>query len=329
MSESSAAAIPTPKRPALKSHRFGFLLNLTLLALLVVLWLLLSAFTDSFATFGNFENLLRQDSMWSIMAVGQTFVIITAGIDLSVGAVVGLTSTIIAMMLAGGVPIWAAIVLTLVIGIVLGAINAFGIVNLRLPPFIMTLATMTALRSFGLLITDGQTVGGLPRNFILFSSHRTFGIPNLFIIVILIAIPCYFLLHRSRWGRYLFAVGSNAEAARLSGVSVNRTIYLAYIVSALLASVVGVLVASRIGIGVATTGQGWELQSIASSVIGGTSLFGAVGSVIGPLLGAMLLTTINNGANLMNVNPFWQGIITGLLIIVIVYFDQLRRRKTR
>jgi ribose transport system permease protein len=329
VSETSTAAIAAPKRAALKGHRFGFLLNLTLLALLVVLWLALSVSTDSFATFGNFENLLRQDSMWSIMAVGQTFVIITAGIDLSVGAVVGLTSTIIAMMLAGGVPIWASIVITLIIGVVLGAINAFGIVNLRLPPFIMTLATMTALRSFGLLITDGQTIGGLPLNFILFSSHRTLGIPNLFIIVILIAIPCYFLLHRSRWGRYLFAVGSNPEAARLSGVSVNRTIYLAYIVSALLASVVGVLVASRIGIGVATTGQGWELQSIASSVIGGASLFGAVGSVIGPLLGAMLLTTINNGANLLNVNPFWQGIITGLLIIVIVYFDQLRRRKTR
>jgi ribose transport system permease protein len=311
VSDTSAAAIPAPKRPALRGHRFGFLLNLTLLALLVVLWLALSISTDSFATFGNFENLLRQDSMWSIMAVGQTFVIITAGIDLSVGAVVGLTSTIIAMMLAGGVPIWAAILVTLFIGVILGAINAFGIVNLRLPPFIMTLATMTALRSFGLLITDGQTVGGLPLQFILFSSHRTLGIPNLFIIVILIAIPCYFLLHR------------------LSGVSVNRTIYLAYIVSALLASVVGVLVASRIGIGVATTGQGWELQSIASSVIGGASLFGAVGSVIGPLLGAMLLTTINNGANLLNVNPFWQGIITGLLIIVIVYFDQLRRRKTR
>jgi len=329
VSETAAATLPPPKRPALRGHRFGFLLNLTLVALLVVMWLLLSISTDSFATFGNFENLLRQDSMWSIMAVGQTFVIITAGIDLSVGAVVGLTSTIIAMMLAGGVPIWLAIVLTIGLGVLLGAINAFGIVNLRLPPFIMTLATMTALRSFGLLITDGQTVGGLPLNFILFSSHRTFGIPNLFIIVILIALPCYVLLHRSRWGRYIFAVGSNPEAARLSGVSVNATIYLAYIVSATLAAVVGVLVASRIGIGVATTGQGWELQSIASSVIGGASLFGAVGSVIGPLLGAMLLTTINNGANLLNVNPFWQGIITGLLIIVIVYFDQLRRRKTR
>jgi ribose transport system permease protein len=329
VSDTSTAAIPARKRPALQGHRFGFLLNLMLLALLVVLWLALSVSTDSFATFGNFENLLRQDSMWSIMAVGQTFVIITAGIDLSVGAAVGLTSTVIAMMLAGGFPIWLAVLLTLLLGVAIGAINAFGIVELKLPPFIMTLATMTALRSFGLLITDGQTVGGLPLKFILFSSHRTAGIPNLFIIVILIAIPCYFLLHRSRWGRYLFAVGSNPEAARLSGVSVNSTKYLAYIVSALLASVVGVLVASRIGIGIATTGQGWELQSIASSVIGGASLFGAVGSVIGPLLGAMLLTTINNGANLLNVNPFWQGIITGLLIIVIVYFDQLRRRKTR
>lgn len=329
MSDIPATASPAGTRAGLRTHRFGFLLNLTLVALLVAMWVLLSISTTSFATFGNFENLLRQDSMWSIMAVGQTFVIITAGVDLSVGAVVGLTSTIIAMLLAGGVPIWLSIILTLLIGVVIGIINGFGIVRMRLPPFIMTLATMTALRSFGLLITDGQTVGGLPLNFILFSSHRTLGIPNLFIIVILIAIPAYFLLHRSRWGRYLFAVGSNPEAARLSGVSVSRTIYLAYVVSALLAAVVGVLVASRIGIGVATTGQGWELQSVASSVIGGASLFGAVGSVIGPLLGAMLLTTINNGANLLNVNPFWQGIITGLLIIVIVYFDQLRRRRTR
>jgi ribose transport system permease protein len=326
---SDTAAAPIPKIPALRGHRFGFLLNLTLLALLVVMWLLLSLTTESFATFGNFTNLLRQDSLWSIMAIGQTFVIITAGIDLSVGAVVGLTSTVIALLLANNVPIVLAVLITLLLGALLGAVNAFGIVNLRLPPFIMTLATMTALRGIGLLMTDGQTIGGLPLNFIMFSRHHTFGIPNLFFTVIVVAVPCYLLLHRSRWGRYLFAVGSNPEAARLSGVKVNRTIYLAYMVSAVLAAVVGVLTASRIGIGIATTGQGWELQSVASSVIGGASLFGAVGSVIGPLLGAMLLTTINNGSNLLNVNPFWQGIITGLLIIVIVYFDQLRRRKTR
>ncbi len=319
-----AAALPAA-RPA-RRVRFGALLNLTLVGLLLLLWALLAASTDSFATVGNFTNLLRQASLWSIIAVGQTFVIITAGIDLSVGAIVGLTSTIVAVLLTSGWPIAGAVAATLGVGALIGVGNAFGIVQLRLPPFIMTLAAMTALRGVGLLITGGQTIGGMPRAFGAFSRGEVAGVPNLFLAVIAVAVPCWLLLHHSRWGRYLYAVGSNAEAARLSGVRVNRVIYLAYAVSALLAALVGVLTASRIGIGVATTGEGWELQSIAASVIGGASLFGAVGSVIGPLLGAMLLTTINNGANLLNVNPFWQGIITGLLIMVIVYFDQLRRR---
>jgi ribose transport system permease protein len=147
-------------------------------------------------------------------------------------------------------------------------------------------------------------------------------------MVILVSVPAYIFLHHSRGGRYLFAIGSNAEAARLSGVKINRMLYLAYTISAVLAAFAGVLTTSRISIGNATTGEGWELQSIAASVIGGTSLFGAVGSIHGPLLGSFLLTTINNGANLLNVNPFWQRIITGGLIIGIVYFDQLRRRRS-
>ena len=142
-----------------------------------------------------------------------------------------------------------------------------------------------------------------------------------------VAIPAYIFLHQSRFGRYLFAIGSNMEAARLSGVNTTRMIYIAYILSAVCASFVGILLASRIGIGNATQAEGWELQAIASSVIGGTSLFGAVGSVHGPLLGSFILTTINNGANLLNVNAFWQRIITGVLIIVIVYFDGLRAKK--
>jgi ribose transport system permease protein len=307
--------------------RFGFLLNLTLLGLLLLLWLALTLSTDSFATYNNFTNLLRQASLWTIIAIGQTFVIITAGIDLSVGAVVGLASTVVAMLMVGGWPIWAAIAVTLAMGIVIGMFHGFVIVRLRLPPFIATLASLTALRGIGLLLTGGQTIAGLPVPFGAFSRGSLFGIPNLFWMVILIAVPCYVLLHHSRWGRYIYAVGSNPEAARLSGVNVGRTIYLAYMVSAGLAALAGILTASRIGIGIATTGDGWELQSIASSVIGGASLFGAVGSVVGPVLGAVLLTTINNGANLLNVNPFWQRIITGGLIIVIVYFDQLRRRR--
>ncbi len=320
----SEVAVQSTSRPQL---RFGFLLNLTLLGLLLVMWFLLSVSTNSFFTLNNVVNLLRQASLWAIIAVGQTFVIITAGIDLSVGAVVGLASVVVALLLKSGVPIPAAIALTLLMGVCIGAFHAFGILRLGLPPFIITLATLTALRGIGLLITNGATISGFSTAFTGFSRLSFLGLPSLFWMVVAIAVPAFVLLHHTRWGRHLYAVGSNAEASRLSGIAIGRTIYLAYMMSAGLAAFAGILTASRISVGVATTGDGWELQSIASSVIGGTSLFGAVGTVLGPLLGAMLLTTINNGANLLNVNPFWQRIITGALIILIVYFDQLRRKR--
>jgi len=314
------------KRPP---ARMNFLLSLTLLGLLLLIWLLLGVSTRTFATEINVINLMRQASLWAIIAMGQTFVIITAGIDLSVGAVVGFCGVIVALLLKADVPIAVSILLTLGVGALIGMFHAFGVTRMGLPPFIMTLATLTALRGLGLLITNGGTISGLPDSFTSFSLEDLFGIPSLFWMVILVAIPSYIFLQQSRWGRYLFAIGSNAEAARLSGVNVPRMIYVAYTLSAVFAAFAGILTTSRISIGNATTGQGWELQSIASSVIGGTSLFGAVGSIQGPLLGSFLLTTINNGANLLNVNAFWQQIITGGLIIAVVYFDQLRRRKQR
>jgi len=321
--ETTAESAPAPKKGT------NILLGLTLLGLLLALWLALGLATHAFWSPNNISNLLRQGAMTAILAVGQTFVIITAGIDLSVGAIVGFTSVIVAWLLQAGVPLWLSIVLTLLIGVAIGAFHGFGIVRMGLPPFIITLATLTSLRGIGLLITNGSTISISHEGFTDFSRADFLGVPSLFWMVILVAIPAFVFLHLSRFGRYLFAVGSNAEAARLSGVNVNRTIYLAYILSAACAALVGVLLASRIGIGNATQAEGWELQAIASSVIGGTSLFGAVGSVHGPLLGAFILATINNGANLLNVNSFWQRIITGLLIIVIVYFDQLRRRGSR
>ncbi|WP_337267938.1 ABC transporter permease [Oryzifoliimicrobium ureilyticus] len=313
---------PPPRRKA------NFLFGLTLIGLLVGLWVALALATDSFWTPLNIQNLLRQGAMTAILALGETFVIITAGIDLSVGAIVGFSGVIIAWLLQAGVPIWAAILITLAFGVAIGAFHAFGIVNMGLPPFIITLATLTSLRGIGLLITNGSSINIVNDSFSNFARADFLGVPSLFWMVILVAIPSFILLHLSRFGRYLFAVGSNAEAARLSGVRINAIIYMAYILSATMAAFVGVLLASRIAIGNATQADGWELQAIASSVIGGTSLFGAVGSVHGPIIGAFILATINNGANLLNLNSFWQRVITGVLIIVIVYFDQLRRRRS-
>jgi ribose transport system permease protein len=325
----SVEATDAARQLAATKHRarVGALLSLTLLVLLALLWVLLAFSTTSFWTYGNITNLLRQGAMTAILAIGETFVIITGGIDLSVGAVVGFTSVIIAWLLTHGYPIWGALIITLAFGLVIGVFHGFGITKLGLPPFIMTLATLTALRGIGLLITNGSTISITNTDFTGFSRGDFLGVPNLFWMVAVVAVPGYIFLHHSRFGRYLFAIGSNTEAARLSGVNTVRMIYIAYILSALCAAFVGILLAARIGIGNATQAEGWELQAIASSVIGGTSLFGAIGSVHGPLLGSFILTTINNGANLLNVNSFWQRVITGVLIIVIVYFDGLRRRR--
>jgi ribose transport system permease protein len=307
-------------------RNYSFLFALTLLALLVLLWAILTFATPNFLTSRNIPNLLRQGSMIAILALGQTFVIITAGIDLSVGAVAGFSTVVIAMLIQAGVPVWLAIIMTLLVGLAIGIFHGFGITRMGLPPFIITLATLTSLRGLGLLMTNGATINITSKEFTDFATLEFLGIPSLFWMVIVVAIPAYVFLSHTRWGRYLFAVGSNPESARLSGVRVQFIIYVAYSLSAVFAAFVGVLLATRIGIGNATQADGWELQAIASTVIGGTSLFGAVGSVHGPLIGAFILATINNGANLLNVNSFWQRIITGLLIILIVFFDQLRRR---
>jgi ribose transport system permease protein len=328
---------------AKKSNGAGLsvLLGLTLLGLLLIMWILLAIETPTFWTSNNIANLLRQGAMIAILAIGETFVIITGGIDLSVGAVAGFTSMIVAWLLTHDLgvasSIAGAITLTLLLGVAIGLFHAFGIVQMGLPPFIMTLATMYALRGIGLLITNGATISITNDDFTGFSRQSFLGfpwtdgswfqIPVLFWMVLLVAAPAYVFLNHTRWGRYLFAIGSNMEAARLSGVNVKLITYMAYVLSSFCAAFVGVLLAMRIGIGNPTQAEGWELQAIASSVIGGTSLFGAVGSIHGPLIGSFILTTINNGANLLNLNPFWQRIITGALIIVVVYFDSIRRRK--
>ena len=321
--------------------RLDVLLGLTLLGVMLVMWLALSIETTTFWTANNMANLLRQGAMIAVLAIGETFVIITGGIDLSVGAITGFISMIVAWLLvhdlgfASSIP--GAVTISLALGVFIGVFHAFGVVQMGLPPFIMTLASMYSLRGIGLLITNGATISVTNDSFTGFSrasflgfpwtDGSWFAVPVLFWMVLVIAVPAYLLLAQSRWGRYLLVIGSNKEAALFCGINVTAMIYLAYIISAFCAAFVGVLLAMRIGIGLATQGDGWELQAIASSVIGGTSLFGGVGTVHGPLIGSFILTTINNGANLLNLNPFWQRIITGFLIIIVVYFDTLRTRK--
>jgi ribose transport system permease protein len=324
-----------------RSRRLNVLFSLTLLGLLVLLWLVLSFATTTFWTANNMSNLLRQGAMIAILAIGETFTIITGGIDLSVGAIAGFISMTVALLLSNDLGIASsiagAVAISLAIGVSIGAFHAFGVVQMGLPPFIMTLATMYALRGIGFLITNGATISITNTDFTDFSrasflgfpwtDGTWFAMPALFWMVLVVAAPLYILLAKYPWGRYLLVIGGNKEAAVLSGINVTAMIYLAYIISATCAAFVGVLLAMRIGIGNPGQADGWELQAIASSVIGGTSLFGGSGTVQGPLIGSFILTTFNNGANLLNLNPFWQRIVTGALIIIFVYLDTLRRRK--
>ena len=225
-----------PPRAQAPKRNYSFLFALTLIGLLAALCIVLTIANPIFMTDRNISNLLRQGSMIAILAVGQTFVIITAGIDLSVGAIVGFSTVVIALLIQAGVPTPVAILITLLVGMGIGMFHGFGITRMGLPPFIITLATLTSLRGIGLVMTNGSTISINDTVFTGFATQSLLGIPSLFWMVILVSIPAYVFLDHSRWGRYLFAVGSNRESARLSGVSVPRTIYLAYSLSGFFAA---------------------------------------------------------------------------------------------
>jgi len=237
-SENAASSVdvrPAGEATAGQSERFGFLRSLTLAGLLLAMWVALALSTKTFLTPTNFVNLARQASLWSIIALGQTFVLITGGIDLSVGAVIGFTGVVVALLMHAGVPIPLAVLLTLLAGAGIGSFHAFGILRLGLPPFIMTLATLTSLRGIGYIMTNGAPLSGFPDAFTDFAVGSFLGVPLLFWVVLAVAAPAAVLLHRTRHGRYIYATGSNREAARLSGVNVGATICLVYILCSALA----------------------------------------------------------------------------------------------
>jgi len=280
--------------------------------------------TNDFLTLTNLDNLVRQVAVFAILSVGQLFVILTGGIDLSVGSVLGLSGGVTALLLASGASIPLAILVGLLVGLIVGLVNGLLVSRFGLPPFIATLGMLGIARGVVLLLTGAKTIAPLPEGFSAIANGFILGLPSLFWILIVVTIVAAFVLGRTVFGRYVYAVGSNAESARLSGVPVSFVLLTVYSVSGLLAGFAGVLTTSRLGAGIPTAGTGYELQAIAGAVIGGASLSGAKGRVIGAVLGALIMGLLANGGNLLGIDPFYLQIAIGLLIIMAVYFDHLQ-----
>jgi ribose transport system permease protein len=296
------------------------------LVVLVILFGALALASDSFLTSGNMANLARQWAVYGIIAIGELLVILTKGIDLSVGSVVGLTGAVAAQLLVAGMPIPLAVVCAVLAGAAVGVVNGTLVAYAKLPPFIVTLGMMGAARGLVLVITDANTIQPLPNGFGAIANDTLGGVPNLFLITVVVIVVVGFLLRRTVFGRYVYATGSNSESARLSGVPVPGVLITVYAMSGLLAGLGGVLLASRLGAGVPTAGESYELDAIAACVIGGASLFGAKGSALGAAAGALITSTLNNGGNLLGVNSFYLQIAIGVLILLAVAFDQVQAR---
>jgi ribose transport system permease protein len=302
-----------------KPSVFGYAIFVALLVECTVL----AVATDAFLTPANLGNVLRQNAFTAILAAGMTFVILTAGIDLSVGSVVGLSGMVCASIMAGGGSVAAGVAAGLLIGVAAGMANGAAITALRVPPFVVTLATMLILRGAAYKLTDARTISGLPPGFGALSTSFASAA-----LMIGIFVAAWLLLMRTPFGRHVYAVGGNAEAAWLSGVRVARVQFAVYTLCGFTAGAAGVLVASRLNAGYPRAGEFYELDAIAAVVVGGTSLFGGRGSIWGTLAGAFFIGVLNNGLNLFRVSPYDQLIVKGAVLLAAASLDRWRRSGT-
>jgi ribose transport system permease protein len=306
---------------------------------LVILLALVVAFSlvaDNFLTVDNLRNILRQYSVPAILAVGQTIVIVSAGIDLSVASTAALSGSVMGVMYAHeGYPEPVALLLGLAAGFAVGAINGFVITKWRVPDFIATLGAFTAVRGVALLVTDGLPVPDyskakegrtVPETVTTLGADSVFGIPLIAVVAGACALLGWFILSRTTLGRSAYAIGGNREAARVSGIRVERTKWMIYVFSGLMAAVAGFMLTGRQGSANALMGEGMELQSIAAVVVGGTNLFGGEGTIGGTIIGVLIIGVLNNGLNILGVADFWQRVVNGSIIIAVVALDQWRRR---
>ena len=295
---------------------------------LLVLIILFSFTARGFFSVRNMYNILMDIAVVGVLTIAQTYVIITGGIELSQGAIIGLTGTLAAMMILAGVPIAAAIVIVLLLGAGIGAVNGILIARLNVPSFIATLGIQQVIMGVALLSNGGSNVYGLPKSLGNFGSGGMGGfIPYIALVMILLAIVFHVILSRTRFGRYTYAVGSNADSARLSGINVKRHLFKTYITAGFLAAVAGILMLCRLKSGVALAGQGYEISAISAVVIGGGSLAGGEGSVVGAMIGALIMCVLSNGLQLLGASSFWQNVFTGIVLIVAVMVEFIRKKK--
>lgn len=297
-----------------------------LLGLLLII-IIISIMSPSFLTATNIFNVLRQVSISALIAFGMTFVILTGGIDLSVGSTLALTGAISAGLLAGGMDPFLAMLIGLLLGAVLGAVNGFIIAKGKVAPFIATLATMTIYRGLTLVYTDGKPVSGLgdSLSFQMFGKGYFFGIPVPVITMLIAFLVLYFILRKTTFGRKVYAIGGNEEASRLSGINVDRITIAVYSLTGMLAALSALILTSRLNSAQPTAGQSYELDAIAAVVLGGTSLTGGRGWIFGTLVGALIIGVLNNGLNLIGVSSFFQQVVKGIVILIAVLID---RKKT-
>lgn len=301
--------------------------SLTTVIALIALMIVITLINPSFMTTNNLLNLLLQVTANGFIAFGMTFVILTSGIDLSVGSILALSSAVSAGLISQGFPVPIAIIVALILGGVFGMLNGVLIAYGKMAPFIVTLATMTIFRGATLVYSDGNPITkGLGDSFLFqfIGQGYIFGIPFPVILMFIVFLALYVLLHKTAFGKSVYALGGNERAAYISGIKLNKVKILIYTISGIMASISGLIVSSRLSSAQPQAGSSYEMDAIAAVVLGGTSLSGGKGRLFGTLIGALIIGVLNNGLNIIGVSAFWQQVVKGIVIILAVLLDSFK-----
>lgn len=302
--------------------------RLSVLGILLLICLVFALGSSEFLTASNLLNVALQTSIIAIVAIGMTFVILTAGIDLSVGSLMALCGAVAAgIAVRQGMDTYLSISIALGVGLILGAVNGLMIVRGGIPPFVATLSMLAIARGLTLVYTQGRPIAGLDERFIYWGTGQVWGIPIPVIIMIVIAVIAHIITRYTPFGLHVYSTGGNEETTRLAGISPDRIKIAVYMISGFLAALGGVLLTARLWSAQPNAAAGWELDAIAAPVLGGTSLFGGVGSIGGTVIGAFIIGVLSNGLNLMGVPSYYQQVIKGLVLILAVTVDLINKRR--